>query len=148
MFNMRWSKLSYETTATGRGTIAPIRATYVRPPRLACGCRVRLCTTRSKSERQSKTSLTSQFQLIITPLVQEFPLLLWLALHHWPERFLPRWSRGLEFGFQSRRRLFGFGLQGFEAQDLTVRVALVQGFELINEGGGTVSFEALISEKW
>lgn len=39
---------------------------------------------------------------------------------------------------------FGFGLQGFEPQDLTVLVALVQSFELVDERGGTVSPEALI----
>ena len=50
-------------------------------------------------------------------------------------------------GFRSRCRLFRFGLHGFEAQDLTVLVALVQSFELVNKGGGTVSFEALISKK-
>lgn len=43
--------------------------------------------------------------------------------------------------------LFSFGLQRFEAEDFTVLVALVQDFELVNEGGGAVSFEALVSKK-
>lgn len=49
------------------------------------------------------------------------------------------------FGFWSW--LFSFGLQGFEPQDLTVPVALVQSFKLVNEGGGTVPFEAFVSKK-
>lgn len=51
----------------------------------------------------------------------------------------------LGFGFQGAYGLFRFGLQGFEAQDLTVLVALVQSFELVNEGGGAVSLEAFVS---
>lgn len=73
--------------------------------------------------------------------------LLWLSLHRWPECLLLGCSWRLGFGFQSGGGLFSFGLQGFEAQDLAVLVTLVQCFELVNEGGGTVSFEAFISEK-
>lgn len=51
------------------------------------------------------------------------------------------------FGFGSRCGLLWFGLQGCEAEDFTVLVALVQGFKLVNEGGGTVSFESLVPEK-
>lgn len=51
------------------------------------------------------------------------------------------------FGFQRSYGLFSFGLQRVEAQDLTELVALVQNLELVNKGGGTVSFEAFISEK-
>lgn len=89
----------------------------------------------------------SQFQQIIATFVREFPLLLWLALHCWPKGFLLGCSGRLGFGFRSGWGLFGFRLQGCEAQDLAVLVALVQGFELVNEGSGTVSFEAFISEK-
>lgn len=51
------------------------------------------------------------------------------------------------FGFQRRHRLFSFGLQRVEAQDLAELVALVQNLKLVNKGGGTVSFEAFISGK-
>lgn len=74
-----------------------------------------------------------------------FLLLLWLPLHRWPKCFLLGCSQVLGFGFQGACGLFGFGLQGFEAQDLTVLVALVQSFELVNEGGGAVSLEAFVS---
>lgn len=74
-----------------------------------------------------------------------FLLLLWLPLHRWPKCFLLGCSRVLGFGLQGAYGLFRFGLQGFEAQDLTVLVALVQSFELVNEGGGAVSLEAFVS---
>lgn len=74
-------------------------------------------------------------------------LLLWLSLHCRSKCFL-LWCNGrLGFSFQCWCRLFSFSLQGPEAQDLTVFVALVQSFELVNEGGGAVSFEAFISKK-
>lgn len=74
------------------------------------------------------------------------PLWLWLALQRWPKCFLLGGSRGLGFGFGNRCSLSRFGLHRFEAQDLTVPVTLVQGFELVDEGRGTVSFEAFISK--
>lgn len=51
------------------------------------------------------------------------------------------------FGFQRSYGLFSFGLQRVEAQDLAELVALVQNLKLVNKGGGTVSFEAFISDK-
>lgn len=50
----------------------------------------------------------------------------------------------LGLGFQGACRFLSFGLQGTEAQYLAVLVALVQRFELVDEGGGAVSLEAFV----
>lgn len=71
-------------------------------------------------------------------------LVLWLPLHCWPKCFLLGCSRVLGLGFRDACRLLRFGLQGIEAKDLTVLVALVQRFELVNERGSTVSLEAFV----
>ena len=53
----------------------------------------------------------------------------------------------LGLGLGRRSGPFGLGLQRRQAQELTEAVALMQGFELVNERGCTVPFEALIPEK-
>lgn len=103
----------------------------------------KLCMTRSNLREANHQNP----QHIIITMKSKVLLLLWLSLHCWPECFLLGCSRGLGLWFGFRSRLFSFGLQGFKAQDLTVPVALVQSFKLVNEGGGTVPFEAFISKK-
>lgn len=136
MSNVRWSRDSH-----------PVRVKYVLVQKLWATFQTLRDEIRrewSKSPKKKKTSWHSRKQWI--PKSRTLPLL-WLALHCWPECFLLGCSGRLGFGFRSRRGLLRFRLQGFEAQDLTVLVALVQGFELVDEGRGAVSFEAFVSEK-